>query len=285
MWAVAAVASSEYSSGDYSAMQATGPPENLGICEDRPTNWSPAGATADPEWLELSYPFQVKATGVDVHESFEQGFVQRVDVWGPNGVLHTVWSGTDATTCGGILEARWPITAFALDRVVLFTAVPEWEEIDAVALRGLFEGGDGAGDACDNCPNDANPTQADSDGDGAGDPCDCRPNDPSSRSVPEVPGLIAYSLGAGALRLSWDATAGADSYSVIRGDLSALSATHIGDCVVDGWGALTWDDGELPSPGLGFAYLVRGESPVCGPGTLGFGAYGERVDGGATCPD
>ena len=97
---------------------------------------------------------------------------------------------------------------------------------------------------------------------------------------------MATSLGSGTLRLSWDPAAGAESYFVIRGDLSALSATNLGDCVIGGWTALTWDDPELPPPGLGFAYLVGGESPVCGQGTLGFGAFGQmRVNTGGACPN
>ena len=72
----------------------------------------------------------------------------------------------------------------------------------------------------------------------------------------------------------------------MRGTLSALSTMHMGDCVVGGWTSLTWDDAEVPPPGAGFVYLVQGESPECGAGTLGFGVYGvARVNTGGACPD
>jgi hypothetical protein len=283
-WAYAASASSQFSSGDFSAMQATGPPESEGICGDLGTNWSPLTSTSGPEWIELSYQNHVPAVGVDVLESLEQGFVRRIDLHDTSGATHTVWNGSDGTSCGGTLEARFAVTPYAVDRVVVHTASPAWEEIDAVSLIGAFEDADGVGNACDNCPTHGNVNQLDSDGDGAGDLCDCAPNDSSKRPAAEVQ-VVAESPAPGALRLVWGPTAGAASYAIIRGELSALSSTHMGDCVAGGWTGLQWDDPQLPGPNAGFAYLVRGESPACGPGTLGFGVHGlVRFNNGAACP-
>jgi hypothetical protein len=283
-WSFGATASSEYSSGDYSAMQATGAPENVGVCADRPTNWSPLGAAADPEWLELSYPVASPAFGVNVHESFEQGFVERIELVDTSGVHHVVWEGPDPTTCGDVLEARFALTPYAVHRVIVHTSVPAWEEIDAVEQLGAFAVPDGRGDVCDNCPELDNPTQADSDGDGAGDRCDCAADDPSIRPASEVASLVVERLGPDGLRLGWEAAPGASKYAVVRGELSSLSPTHLGECRIGGMAALSWDDLDVPPPGGGFTYLVRGEGG-CGPGTLGPGFEGlARSDSGTDCP-
>jgi hypothetical protein len=214
--------------------------------------------------------------------------VRQIDARDTSGTYHVVWSGADGTPCGSVLEARWPLTAYDVAGIVVRTAAPEWEEIDSVELVGLRDvpgAGDGVGNACDNCPAYPNPTQDDFDGDGAGDPCDCRPLDPQIRPAAEVAGLVVENHGAGALRLSWDPASGAASYAILRGELSTLSATNLGNCQTDGWTALEWDDPDVPPPGQGFTYLVRGDSDVCGPGTLGFGAFGvDRSDVGTVCP-
>ncbi|HTH04810.1 MAG TPA: MopE-related protein, partial [Ilumatobacteraceae bacterium] len=159
-WSQFAVASSEYSSGDYSAMQATGEPESAGMCADVPTNWSPLGSTAVPERLELSYYVPLRAVGADVHESLEEGFVTQIEVRDTTGADRVLWNGPDLTTCGDVLEARWPITEYPVHRIVVRTSAPGWEEIDAVALIGVFGDADRVGNACDNCPEYPNPGQA-----------------------------------------------------------------------------------------------------------------------------
>ena len=145
--------------------------------------------------------------------------------------------------------------------------------------------GDGIANPCDDCPEHANPAQADTDADGAGDTCDCAPADPLVRPAAEVEGLSAEAVGAGVLRLSWSPAEGAATYAIVRGELSLLSTTGLGGCAAGSVATLVWDDAGLPPPGEGLTYLVRGESPACGPGTLGFGASGApRVYTGGACP-
>jgi len=285
-WAVAATASSHYSSDDYAATQATGEPESPAVCADAPTNWSPLTSSADPEWIELSYTVPVKAVGVNVHESLEERFVRGIDLRDLSLEYHPVWNAMDTTACGDVLRARWQLTPYDVNRVVVHTAAPDWEEIDAVELLGVFDSPDGIGDACDNCPEFPNANQADLDGDGSGDACDCAPGDPAARPSAAVDGVFAESPSPGVVRLSWGPAAGAATYAIVRGELSTLSVTHLGDCLAGGLAGLAWDDAALPAAGEGFSYLVRGESPVCGAGTLGFGAFdAPRIDEGAACPE
>src|SRR6185295_6570809 len=93
-------ASSQWTSTDYSAMQAAGPPQHPGECIEVPTSWSPLTDLADPEWLELLYDVPVRATAVSVYEQVEAPFVTSVELRGVDDALRTVWAQTDTTTCG-----------------------------------------------------------------------------------------------------------------------------------------------------------------------------------------
>jgi hypothetical protein len=92
----------------------------------------------------------------------------------PNGVLIL---GQEQDAFGGGFH---PDQAFVgiLDEVLVFDRVLSAAEVQL--LYGVPAGvgpGDGAGDACDNCPMATNGDQADTDGDGAGDACDNCPGD------------------------------------------------------------------------------------------------------------
>ena len=273
-WAWAAVASSESGPQAWSAMQATGHPQNVGVCADRTTNWAPFGATVAPEWIELSYATPVFATGVEVHESFESSFVKRIELRDTAGTWSTAWAGVDTTPCGGVLSVAWPPGTTRVDRLRVHTSVDGWEEIDAVRLHGFEIEQDGLGNACDNCPYHENPTQADADGDGAGDACDCAPSLPGVRMPEEVPGLSASKSNPFTIRLTWSPAAGADTYTVLRGMLESLSLTEYGSPIATGLSALSLNDATPRFAGRAFTYLVAGNSAACGNGPLGRGPNG-----------
>jgi hypothetical protein len=175
-WAVTATASSEFSSDEYGAVQATGEPDVAGGCVEDGNAWSPATDGADPEWLEVRYESALTSTGIQIYESAPglHGFVVQIDLIDAAGLLHTVWTGTDSTSCGGAFSATWPETSFEAIGARIYTQVAGYEQIDAVGLvtAGQVPDPDGVGDVCDNCPDVSNPGQQDSDGDGIGDACE-----------------------------------------------------------------------------------------------------------------
>jgi hypothetical protein len=138
-WAVAATASSEFASPQFSAAQATGMP-NTPRCGDFETAW--ASAKRNPqEWLEVRFAVPVYATGIVIYESFRPGRVVQVDVREPNGTLHTVFKGKDpTTTCPGQFAPQFPPTPFLVNAVRITVEEPTdpegFAEIDAVQLIG-----------------------------------------------------------------------------------------------------------------------------------------------------
>ena len=74
---------------------------------------------------------------------------------------------------------------------------------------------DGVAAEADNCPEAANPSQADGDADGAGDACDCAPSNPAVFALPGVVPL-GLTFDVTGTTLSWAASPGAVVHDLHR---------------------------------------------------------------------
>ena len=132
-WATTAVASSEYGSTDYGAIQATGAP-NTASCVDSTTAWAPLSSGSEPEWLRLRYSTPVNANGVRIHETNIAGFVTAIELVEPGGTKHAITIPADNTSCPGYFEVNFSPTPYLVAEVIVHTQATGWEEIDAVEL-------------------------------------------------------------------------------------------------------------------------------------------------------
>ncbi|MEW6426504.1 MAG: PKD domain-containing protein [Thermodesulfobacteriota bacterium] len=141
VYPTAATASSEYGSGGWSAMQATGPPDVNG-CGDNGAAWVSSSADMGEQWLEVTFAAPVDARAIRVHETNAPGFVTRIDLFDQNDAPVTVWNGTDTTPCNGWLTVPLSVAmTTARARIYVNTDIPGWNEIDTVALISTQTGG------------------------------------------------------------------------------------------------------------------------------------------------
>ena len=137
-WAKRAVGSTEYSSGDWAAAQATGP-ANVPGCSDNVAAWAsllPNGT----DWLEMEYAKSVVPTQVVIYESYGASSIVKVELKDINGGYHTVLVANPAriacprklTIDVSTVQAEVYVVRVSVDQ----RTINDWNEIDAVQLIG-----------------------------------------------------------------------------------------------------------------------------------------------------
>ena len=145
-FAASAIASSEYSDTDWSAMQATGAPNTAG-CGDTETAWAPSGSSpfgaqnfgVNSEWLEVSFAAPVYGTGLTIYETYNSGFIYQVDLIDTGNTYHTILTAppeNDDTPCPGEFTLAFSETGYLVVGIKIYTQIVGYEEIDAVMLGG-----------------------------------------------------------------------------------------------------------------------------------------------------
>lgn len=149
--------SSEYTSDAWSAHQATAH-EYVRIWRQHirlgtvAVEWNPA------EFITLGFTYPVFAEGVTVRETLGNGMVFRIDLLDTMNQFHTIWTGVDPSQSGAPVDFKVNCsrTAYRVKAVRIYINTdrdPDWEEIDAVRLRGSVTAhdcnGNGIPDHCD----------------------------------------------------------------------------------------------------------------------------------------
>jgi hypothetical protein len=131
---------------NWSPQQAAGEPDTP-VVGDQVTAWASSSSDAGTEWLVLHYAKAVVPRELHVYESCGPGALFRVTVLDEGGNEVPAWEGTDpsaggggARTPGGVAVSKVPLSVkVATNRVKIYLAsdkVPNWNEVDAVALIG-----------------------------------------------------------------------------------------------------------------------------------------------------
>lgn len=145
-YAVYAKASSEYGSDSWSAMQATGAP-NVENCEDSVNAWASVGATTK-EWIELTYAVPVFPTEINIHMNYNPSQITEIQIIDIDNNAYTVIETYPEYVdfCPDVYQITLELTKqIYVDRVKIFLDQSVlglgWNEIDAVELIGLPQGG------------------------------------------------------------------------------------------------------------------------------------------------
>ena len=137
-WAYDASASTQYTTSEWSAAQATGLP-NVFECADDPLAWASADTNLD--WLEVMYAQPVRPTKIHIYEVWAVGLIVKVEVKDELGSYHAVYSAapTGSDRCPRVLAidvTNVTVKVAAVRITVDQRTKRDWAEIDAVRLTG-----------------------------------------------------------------------------------------------------------------------------------------------------
>ena len=131
--------STQYTDSDWSAARALGAPDAPAGGDD-PNAWASEGADDRVEFLEVGFDHPRPIRGVDIVESHNPGAVTRVELIATDGTRTVAYSARPATGLSTPFHRQIDLACtpkpIAAVRVTLdSTAVPDWNEIDAIGVR------------------------------------------------------------------------------------------------------------------------------------------------------
>ncbi|MFM6920210.1 MAG: beta strand repeat-containing protein, partial [Dolichospermum sp.] len=134
--------SSEWSEGSWGAVQILGQPNTLSYG----ASWAPEPANADgdlqaDEFITVGFATPVYASGIEVRETYGNGFVRSIDLLSNQGTYYSVWSGIDTSMPGLPVDFRinFDQTSYLVVGARINVDIDHtsgWEEIDSVKLIG-----------------------------------------------------------------------------------------------------------------------------------------------------
>ena len=140
-FAASATASSERDRLAQGAVQAAGPPDTP-ECGDFRTAWASLNPN-EAASLTLLFPELVTPTSLQVYETYNPGFITRIETIDLYGGLHTVYEAVPRprTQCPFVLVVPIADADYQTSRVTIYlnqsTSTGGWNQIDAVELIGI----------------------------------------------------------------------------------------------------------------------------------------------------
>lgn len=136
--------SSQYSASDWSATQALGPENVFPQYGDWPQAWAAATADGQREFLELGFEAPQTVQVIEIFETYNPGAIDTVYLRRPGSnrweIVYARPARTDLPRAARNFTIFLPVeTDYLINAIRLAVnspAVPGWNEIDAVALKG-----------------------------------------------------------------------------------------------------------------------------------------------------